>query len=217
MKSPLILLPGMGASADVFAPQAAEFPNLVVPDWIPPQPEETLPRYAERMAHIVDPCGPCVVGGISFGGMVAVEMRRHLDARACLLIATVRSPAHLPRRLTLLRPAIASLALTAGLTRPLARAIATAGKHVLHPATVEFLQESADADPAFLRWSAHAIMSWKLEDAAATCPTYHIHGGSDWILPARCVHPDVAIPGGGHLLTLTHPKEVNRFLREHLI
>jgi hypothetical protein len=38
---PLILLPGMGADARLFAAQKLAFPALVVPPWLPPQPGET--------------------------------------------------------------------------------------------------------------------------------------------------------------------------------
>src|SRR3954466_14008672 len=101
---PLILLPGMGADERLFAPQRSEFPEMVVPRWIAPEPEESLAHYAERLARQVDPRTRCFVGGASFGGFVAMEMARHLDARAIFLIGSVRSPDELPRRVRALRP-----------------------------------------------------------------------------------------------------------------
>jgi hypothetical protein len=38
------------------------------------------------------------------------------------------------------------------------------------------------------------------------------HGSADRTFPLWYTHPDEIVAGGGHLLTLTHPLEVNRFL-----
>src|SRR4051794_30719168 len=93
---PLILLSGMAADERLFAPQRAAFPHLVVPAWIEPLAKEPLPAYAARLARQVDPGRPCIVGGASFGGLVALEMAHYLQARACVLISSVRSPRELP-------------------------------------------------------------------------------------------------------------------------
>jgi thioesterase domain-containing protein len=100
---PLILLSGMGADERVFALQQRAFPNLIVPRWISPLEDETLTSFAARLARQIDPGGPCFMGGASFGGFVALEMARHLQAKACFLIGSVRSPAELPRRIRILR------------------------------------------------------------------------------------------------------------------
>src|SRR3954464_5327650 len=102
---PLILVPGMAADERLFAPQRAAFPRLLVPAWIEPLPQEPLRSYAARLARQVDPGRPCVVGGASCGGIVALEMAAPLPARACVLIASGRSPGELPRWYRLLRPA----------------------------------------------------------------------------------------------------------------
>ena len=51
----LILLPGLGADRRLLEPQRREFPQLVVPPWIPPRTDESLPDYAARMAETVKP------------------------------------------------------------------------------------------------------------------------------------------------------------------
>src|SRR6185503_21033432 len=83
----LVLLPGLGADAALFEPQRAAFPGLEVPPWLDPHPGETLPAFAARMADRVGPTGPLVLGGVSFGGMVALEMARLVQPRAVVLVA----------------------------------------------------------------------------------------------------------------------------------
>ena len=89
----LILLPGLGADHRLLEPQRRAFPQLIVPPWIPPRKNESLPDYAARMAETVTPSRdvPLVLGGVSFGGMLAYEMARHLKPDAVVLIASCRN------------------------------------------------------------------------------------------------------------------------------
>ena len=42
---------------------------------------------------------------------------------------------------------------------------------------------------------------------------FQIHGGRDPLIPARRVEADEIIPDGGHLINVTHAREVNAFIR----
>jgi pimeloyl-ACP methyl ester carboxylesterase len=48
------------------------------------------------------------------------------------------------------------------------------------------------------------------------CPIYHLHGDRDWTLPFRYTDPNKIVAGGGHVLSLTHPGEVNAFVKNVL-
>jgi pimeloyl-ACP methyl ester carboxylesterase len=207
---PLILLSGMAADERLFAPQRAAFPHLLVPAWIEPLPQELLPSYAARLARRIDPGRPCVVGGASFGGIVALEMAAHLQARACVLISSVRSPGELPWWYRLLRPA--ALLGPAGLGR-LAGLAAGASAPCLRPGTARRLRRLSEPEAAFLRWAAWAVLTWQPSREARRVRVCQIHDGADRTLPIRHTRPDVVVAGGGHLLPLTHPQAVNEFLR----
>src|SRR6185503_15333814 len=92
----LILLPGLGADQTLFEPQRGALPPFEVPPWLSPQPAESLAAFGERMAAACGPPDPTVIGGVSFGGMVAIEMARHLRPRAVVLIASCTTGAALP-------------------------------------------------------------------------------------------------------------------------
>jgi pimeloyl-ACP methyl ester carboxylesterase len=98
----LVLLPGLGADRRQFEPQRQAFDNLVVPPWIPPLPREPLAGYAARLAKTITPAGPFILGGSSFGGMVAYEMARHLQPNAVVLIGSCRSARGIRRMFRLL-------------------------------------------------------------------------------------------------------------------
>ncbi len=211
---PLILLSGLAADASVFAPQRLMFPQLSVPTWIKPLRNESLTEYAERFAAGCCPAGEFVLGGASFGGMLALEMARFVKPRALLLIGSVRGPQELPRRVRMWRglsPAVNFLPLP-----PLqwsAGSAAIARRWLPHLAGVA--RQFSQADEEVFRWSLQQLLAWK-EPPRVDCSVYQIHGDCDRVLPISCTRPDVIVRGGGHVLSLTHAREVNEFLRSVL-
>ncbi len=206
---PLILLPGMAADARLFEPQRRAFPDLVVPTWIEPEPEEPLQDYAGRMARSVEPIHPSFVGGASFGGMVALEMAACLGLPTCFLIASVRAPDELPWRLRALRP------LARFGPERLGSAADRASRWLapsVSPATAGQLRRLSAPQATFLRWACWAVLNWSPSPDARLVNVRQIHGSNDRTFPLRYTRPDEIVQGGGHLLTRTHPEAVNAFL-----
>jgi pimeloyl-ACP methyl ester carboxylesterase len=206
---PIIFLSGMGADERLFAAQVAAFPNLRVQPWIPPLPRESLRAYAKKLAAVIDPGRPCTIGGASFGGVVALEMAQHLDAVACILIGSIRSPSGLPRRWRLLRPV--------AMFGPDALRVLTATSHqlfrrFLHAGTVRRLEKLSRPEAAFVRWAMCAVVNWRPSPGVARTRVFHIHGSEDRVLPVALAKPDVIVPGGSHALPLFNPTAVNKFI-----
>ncbi|TWT50576.1 hypothetical protein Pla22_33190 [Rubripirellula amarantea] len=212
---PLILFSGMGADASVFLPQTVAFPNLIVPEWVVPNDGDDLRSYCVRIADALAVDRPCIVGGASFGGIVALEMTRHINAMACILIGSIRGPHQLPQRIRILRPFSAALNITpltllqksAALSAVAAR---SAGAKHLAGITRQFSRADADV----LRWSARQILSW--DSSYEDVDVRHIHGDRDNVFPISCVEPDEVVAGGGHVISMTHGSQVNEFLRKHI-
>jgi pimeloyl-ACP methyl ester carboxylesterase len=213
MTTPIILLSGMAADGSLFAAQQQAFPQLRAPAWIDPMPEESLRDYAARFARMLDPGCPCIVGGASFGGIVALEMAQHLQARACVLISSVRSPRELPwwyricRPMALLDPDALGL-VAAGIGRFSAPSIGRG--------TARNLRRLSEPSSAFLRWATWAVLRWQPSVRRRLVPICQIHGDADRTFPVRLTRPDVIVQDGGHLLTVTHASVVNEFVRHVL-
>jgi pimeloyl-ACP methyl ester carboxylesterase len=209
---PLILLSGMTTDDRLFHFQKRAFPSLTVPAWIEPKPDEGLASYAERLALIVDPGIPCFIGGASFGGMVALEMSRHLQAIGCFLIASIRSSNELPWNLRACRP-------LTWLGRRRGDRLPAANPRLLRPflsaAAWRQIGKYSQPDAAFLRWASLAVLSWH-PSGDWNVPIYQIHGDRDRTLPCNCTQADVVVPGGDHMLPFTSPHEVNNFLRDRI-
>jgi len=205
---PLILLPGMGADARMFAPLRMALPQLVTPDWIEPERNEPLAAYARRLAQSIAPGRPCFVGGASFGGVVALEMSVALQARTCFLIGSMRSPDELPWRLKVLRP----LTPLSGLLPWFAWLIPPLVGAAFGPHARGIAQQLADADARFVRWASKAILTWKPSPEVADVRVFQIHGDRDRVFPIGRARPDCIVRGAGHVLSVTHPAATVEFL-----
>ncbi|QDU97160.1 alpha/beta fold hydrolase [Lignipirellula cremea] len=211
----LILFSGLAADADVFIPQKLAFPRLKVPAWPVPEANDTLDSYARRMAEALGPPGRMVIGGMSFGGIISLYAATYLDPLAVVLIGSVESPAELPCWLRLMRP-----------LRPLLRFFPVRlMQFFLRPLASKFVRDRwprwgglarqfRDCEPAVLKWSLARMLDWETAPQLS-CPVLRIHGDWDCVLPGPET-ADTIIPGAGHLISLTHPTQVNDFLRKVL-
>ncbi|MFT3880833.1 MAG: alpha/beta hydrolase [Gemmatales bacterium] len=214
---PLILLPGLGANARMFREQKKVFPQLIVPDWIPPRPNETMAQYAHRFIDIINPGTPFYLGGASFGGIIAYEMAQHVRPEALFLFASGRSHHHMVGWLKKVR-SIAHMThiipwnaanLVSEMTLMLAGDVLPFRMYAL-------LRHLHHKETPFMKWGLHAILRWKPSDYNQTFPIHHLHGERDPFFPSKKSGACQIIPGAGHLLTKTHHEVVNQFIASHI-
>lgn len=206
---PVILLPGLNGDPGVFAPQAEAFPTLTIVRWVPPMPTESLAAYARRLAHSIDPQCPCLIGGVSFGGIVALEAARSLQARACFVIASSRDVGGLPAPIRLMRPV--AKAASPGLLRSAVRSGWGSAAVAAPRFRCRAKRLSAD-EIVFRQWALRALLTWE-PSASHVCPVLQIHGDHDTTFPASRTKAERLVPNAGHLLTITHARQVNEFIR----
>lgn len=206
---PLFVLSGIGGDERLFAAQRAVREIRPI-RWIAPaSPREPLTEYAARLAREVDVTEPFDLGGSSFGGMVALELARHLAPRSVFLFGSCRTPDAVARSLRVLR----RLAPFAPVQPPrFLQPLVARWFGATSPAHVKlFADMLAATPPAFIRWAANVIFEWP-GVRELPMPVHHIHGDRDRLIPLRRVRPDRIVPGAGHLLNLTHAAEVNDFI-----
>lgn len=221
----LILLPGLGADARLLGPQKAAFGHAVeTPDWLEPEGDESLERYARRWAEALRDESderPVFVGGVSFGGIVAMHMAEALRPEAVVLIASCRSSDDVPMRFEIAQRLGSFVPdATVGKLLPLL-AIPFAVLDGLDSDHLKLLRSMAkDTDPALLQWAGRAVANWQFDLAhELPCPVHRIHGARDWVIPYRGDgeghpgEPTEVLPHGKHLINLTLDRTVNGWLR----
>lgn len=209
--SRILLLTGMTPDHRIFDRLLPLLPNAKIIDWIQPTAHEPIASYAERLSRTIVHDEPIVVCGVSFGGIVARELAICLNAKACVLISSVRSPGELPPWFRWLgfissQPSEAIMKTTG--------AIAAYWPRPLKTQATWRLMKLHGKSGAWHRWAAAAVLTWRLSKDAERVPMYQIHGDRDTTFPIRYTKAELVIKGGGHVLPLTHSNEIAERLRQ---
>lgn len=209
------LISGLAADERVF--RRLKFPDGFTPHyvkWIDPEFHESLPSYAKRISQQIDSSAPFILIGLSFGGMLSVEINKILNPVQTILISSIPTHKHLPPyyriggKLGLHRILPISLLQKAAMFKRWFTAEKNEDKSMLR-------NMIRNSDPGLIRWSMKAILDWKNESIPQTFT--HIHGSQDFILPVRYTRPTHTIHKAGHLMVLTKAGEINKILHSVLI
>jgi len=203
-------IPGLAADKRVFRHiQLPENFEPVFLEWITPLEDESLPQYAYRLAEQIDINEPYIIIGLSFGGMLAVEIAKKYPAGQLILIASIPSHLHLP--------AYYRTAYRVGLHHIIGVNLMKKAVFFKRYFTSEsqedkkMIREMArDMDPRFIKWAIKAIVDWKTDDRELVA--HHIHGTRDIILPLYYTKAEYTIPGAGHLMIFNRADEINKIL-----
>ncbi|MGE9311840.1 alpha/beta fold hydrolase [Niabella sp. CJ426] len=179
-------------------------------EWIKPEPNEPLTHYAKRIAeNRIEP--QSILMGLSFGGMLSVEISKLIPVEKIILIASAKTKNELPhgflmKCLLKLRKLIPERKLT----RP--NAIADWFFGVKTKPEKQLLSDILkDTDPGFFKWAINEIINW--QNVTMPVNSIHIHGNKDRILPIKNVKADYVIDGGGHFMTVSKAKEIGQIIR----
>ena len=198
---PIYLLPGMTPGDRIFDRLMPMLPNASVVSWLEPGPSESLTSYATRIAATLT-SAPCFVAGVSFGGIVAVEVSRIVQPHRCFLISSIRNPKQLPPWLWMCRSFVGHRMLNA------VGQLATVVPSTIRTRSTTRVTKLAGDSGAWHRWATSAVLGWEPDSSAMETPVIQIHGDSDTTFPIRYTTPDVTVQGGGHVLPMTHSAEV---------
>lgn len=187
--------------------------HIIHLQWIAPQPGELLPQYALRMAKQIQQDQPFILVGLSFGGMLASELAKITKPQQVIIISSIATSTELPwyfkgaGKLRLHKIIPVKFLTTATLLNRVVGSGTAEDKNIVYTYV-------KNADAAFIKWSLHAILTWRHTERIPRL--IHIHGTNDHLLPGRYTHPDYVVKKGGHLMVLNRAEEVNKVLNEIL-
>lgn len=212
----IYLFSGLGADSRVFEYlQLDNYPTKVI-EWRQPLPTETLGMYAKRLVdEQIDVSPDNVFIGVSFGGIVAQEVARLTQPAAVILISSVKDTSEVPFYYHWFGKLQFDRLVPAGLlTWPTFFTYYCFGVSMQNHKQLlkNILQHT---DKVFLKWAIRQILRWqplqKIENLM------HIHGDNDHILPYRTTRNALLIKNGGHLMIVTHGKEISEIINRYLV
>ncbi|MET3877292.1 hypothetical protein ABIE50_002704 [Chitinophaga sp. OAE865] len=206
------LFSGIGADSTIFMNLKLPGYHKVYINWIPALPDESLTAYAGRIKSQITVEDPYLIG-LSFGGIMAVEVSKMIRFKKMVLISSVRTRDELNKRQFFF--------MKLGLYRIIPRALINRanfltysyfGAHSLNDkkALRKLLK---DTDVSFFRWALKSICYWKNKEIPKR--TIQIHGTADKVITSRLVHPDYRIKGGGHLMVFNKADTISKIITNY--
>ncbi len=183
-------------------------------DLIPVVKGESLSDYALRLSQSMGVQPGDIVGGVSLGGMLALEMAKTVKVGGIILIASCTHPRYIKKRFLTFAP-LAPL-VPDFLIRQIFLMIPTVLKwqNMLTPTGQALLADiMGKFPPSLLKALPPMMRNW----SGCNPPDKfrHLHSESDWLInPADGEKGLRIIPGKNHLITVSHPKEVRSFIIE---
>lgn len=208
----VFLITGFALDKRAFDPLRLPTDRFVLFDLVPPLPGEDLPEYARRMGREMGVGPGDVVGGVSLGGMLSLEIAKDVGTRAVILIASATHPRHIRKRF-LMWSHLAPHAPDALIQRIFA-AVPRVLKwqNMLTPPGQALLNDIMTAfPPALLRALPPMMRCWK--GCPPAVPLRQLHSDGDWLIRPNGDPTSLKLlKGRNHLLTVSHPEEVRKFL-----
>ena len=205
---------GLGADERAFSRLQIPEYKLVYLPWIMPLQNETIQAYALRMSVGIKEDN-FILMGLSFGGMMCIEIAKLIKAEKVILISSISSAKGLPRWLKNLG------------RLKINRLFPMRSFKILEPIQNLFLGITDPDEKQMVRdyrknsptkyndWAINQIVNWSNNWQPAKL--YHIHGDKDNTFPIKYVVPTHIVKGGGHFMIMNRADEVSANIREILL
>lgn len=204
---------GLGADNSVFQFLSIQNVKFHYVDWIEPKPNETLKNYSKRLCESITLEPPYSFLGVSFGGMIALEMACIASPEYCFSISSAVNRKELPLLYQwILKTRVHSILpdFVFRMANPvLFYAFGLKSKKEKR----HFKKILLNTDVQFLKWALGAISSW---DGQNSGKVISIHGTKDRIIPLPKRKVDLVIQAGSHFMIVQKPKEIEAYIKLHL-
>jgi pimeloyl-ACP methyl ester carboxylesterase len=203
---------GLGADERVFQKLKFQGYQPIHIKWLEPEAGESIADYTQRLTPQIKAKKPILIG-LSFGGIIAVEMSKHIAIEKIILISTTKNRQEIPFYFKMFRWLPIYLLLPANFMLWIGKFIASWFFSLKTIDERKLLKAILfDTDARFVKWAIHQIVTWNNELIPENI--YHIHGESDRIFPYQFVHEDFNIKHGGHLMIMSQAEYISNLIQK---
>ncbi|HWB62961.1 MAG TPA: alpha/beta hydrolase [Chitinophagales bacterium] len=215
MTKTIYLIPGVGANDRVFGELELPDYEVVHIKWPKHKKGESLQSYVKKLLPQIKKDTQPILIGLSFGGIVAIELAKLLDPYKTILISSIKTYHERPLKLMFLNSLKFHRLLPGKLVVQfrfwLNWLLGRLSKKDLE--LVELMIQEADIE--FNEWAVDQVIHWKNEEIIDNL--VHIHGTGDRIFPSFYVKGAIWIKGGSHFMVVNRAKEISKIIRKELL
>jgi pimeloyl-ACP methyl ester carboxylesterase len=206
---------GLGADERVF--QKLQLPinwNIKHIVWDEISINETLQSYCLKLSKQINVEDDFSLVGVSFGGIVAIELSKIFKPRKTIIISSITSNKQLPTLYKLISFC------------KLQKLVPTILLNKAYPFTYWFFgvmkteeklllkQIINDTPQRFLKWAINEILSWKNKFIPQNLT--QINGDNDKIFPMKSIATTHIVEGGGHFMIYNKADEISKILIDNI-
>ena len=197
---------GLGADERAFSKLKIKNYRLNVIPWLQPKPKESLQHYTRRMRVSITEENPILMG-LSFGGMVSIEIAKQIKVEKIIIISSIKSSVELP----LWMKTVAKLKLNKILPVGSSKLTEPIQNHFLGISTEEEKEMASisrkKATKQYTAWAVNQAINWKNDWNHPQI--FHIHGDSDRMFPIKNIKPTYVLKDAGHFMIMNRSEEVS--------
>lgn len=204
----LYLIGGLGADERVFKYLNLNIKTKII-QWIEPKPKEKISSYAIRLSEQINQDEEFGILGVSFGGILAIEISKHLKPSKLMLISSVETSKQLPQKYVSLGKTQILKLIPNSLIKPPQPIF----NFLFGAKNKELLKEVIrDTNPQFIRWALNTIINWSNEKKSNQ--TIRIHGTNDKLIPLK--GHAIEVKDGGHFMIVDRAEEISKLVNEQI-
>lgn len=210
----LYMLHGLGSDARIF--KRLDLKNMdTIALYLPtPYADETMEKYAQRLVNQIDTTRPFSLLGVSFGGMVAVELGKILKPTRIFLVSSAKTAQEIPMRYHLQRHFPIYKWLGGHFMKKSSPLAAQIFEPAMRPIIPFFKSMVMAKDPRFMTGSLYCIVHW--QNTVVLPNVRHIHGSKDNTLPIRRIENAAILKGASHWLIYLNADAVSKMINEEM-
>jgi len=208
------LLPGQGGDERLFQNIHITGHEIKVIVLETPFKGESLPEYAKRLSTQIDTTCSFSLVGVSFGGMIAVEMAKFLEPKKVIIISSAKTKDELPWKYKVVK----HLRLYKLFNGKLLKKMANIVRPIIEPDSKKnhdtFSAMIDDRDPAYLKRAVECVLLW--ENTEYREDIIHLHGTNDHTIPIKNIINPVRIEDASHVMVMTEGDRIGALINEYL-
>jgi hypothetical protein len=199
---------GLGADKRIF-----DFLNLehylIHLNWITPTQNESISSYCKRLGAKINQDEVYGFIGVSFGGMIAVELNKIFKPAFTILVSSVEVREELP----LLYRIIGKLGLTKTIPLRFYNSLLLSSVPLFKTQHEDLLKNILkDSDSITNKWAINKIVNWS--NTKRIKNRLKISGSKDYILPTSKNKDVIEIINGGHLMIVDLSNEISSIIND---
>ena len=210
----IYLIPGVGANDIIFENLDLTGYEIVHLKWPKHKKHEPLETYVKKLLPQIKTDTQPVLIGMSFGGIVAIELAKHVNPYKTIIISSIKTYHERPLKLLFLNALKFHRLIPGKLVIEfrfwLQWVLGKLDKHDF--VMIEKMIKEVDIE--FNEWAVDQVIHWKNEWVPDNFT--HIHGTRDRIFPHFYIKNAVWIKGGTHFMVVNRAKEISKIIRREL-